>query len=1076
MNFLGGAIKRSRATMCMMLLIVIAGLASRSMMTIEASPNPSVPIVIINIFQDGISPEDGARLLVRPMEQELRSLESLKEIKAVSRESFAYLIVEFDAQVNVKQAVEDVRAAVDRAKSKLPLDAEEPVVSEVSANDVPTIVVTIAGDVGERVLYRTALQLRNAIESSPDVLEANLAGHREEVVEASIDPLQLEHYGITSSELYNAVQANNILVPAGKLDTGEGRFDVKVPSLIETREDVYSLPLRATADGAVTLGDIASVTRTFKDPSSYTTINGERGITIEVLKRNDANEIEVTSAVREVVAQLQANIPQGVTIGFLLDQSEFSEGMVSEMQGNILTAMMLVMIIVVAALGFRSGLLVGAGVPFSLLFSAIILLQLGYSFNFMVLFGMLLALGMLIDGAIVVTEYADRKMAEGLSSSEAYQLSVKRMMWPVFASTATTLAAFLPIMFWPGVAGEFMRYLPVTVFAVLVSSLLYALFFAPVLGALMGKNKMNPATVSYLTSLEKELPTKLGGLTGRYARFLSKIVHHPLSLFVFAFYLLIGIFVAFGRFNAGVEFFVETEEIMGTVTIRAQGNLAIDEARELVGQVEQIVLDVPGVKVAYTNVSPGAPASAGARTPEKDQVGLILVETYKPEEMGKSTREVYAEIRERTANLPGIYVNALAMEGGPPVGKPIQIQLRGSDRETLIEVTRQLRQDVEDNFSGLRDVTDTTPLPGIEWNMEVDRVLAAQLGANVLEVGRAVQLVTNGIKVGEYRPDDADEEVDIRIRFPASERRLEILDQLKVNTSNGPVAVSTFVKRVAKSRIDKIDRIGGKEYTMVLSDVDEDVVVDRKLKEIQEWLKANPVDPTIELTYRGANEEQEKSFAFLTVAFGLALFLMFILLVTQFNSIYQAFLTLSSVILSTAGVFLGLMLTQSTFSVIMTGVGIVALAGIVVNNNIVLIDTFNHIRSTQFKYTIKEAAILAATQRLRPVFLTTATTILGLMPLALGVSVDLSGQSIIQGGVVGSFWVALASAIVYGLIFSTILTLVITPALLVLPSEAGLVFTRYITRPIARYREGVCPTSERSVESDTVHLGEQKEV
>lgn len=1051
MSIVGWAIKRSRATLCMMILIVFAGVGARLSMTIEAFPKPSVPLAIVLLYQDGISPEDGARLLVRPMEQELRSLDALKEIRSVSRESSSYLIVRFEADVDVKQALIDVRAAVDRGKSELPRDAEEPVVEEVSANDVPTIVVAVAGDVGERVIYQSAQRIRQNIEAIPSVLEANLAGHREEVLEAIVEPARLEFYGITSAELYNSVRSNNILVPAGKLDTGEGRFNIKVPSLIETRNDVYQLPLRATQDSVVTLGDIAKVTRTFKDPSEYTSIDGQRAITINILKRNEANEIDVTQAVRKVVDEMKLTLPAGVEVSYFLDQSEFSVSMISEMQGNILTAMMLVMIIVIAALGFRSSILVGAGIPFSLLFSVIILQQLGFTFNFMVLFGMLLALGMLIDGAIVITEFADRKMAEGLSSSEAYKLSVKRMVWPVFASTSTTLAAFLPIMFWPGVAGEFMRYLPVTVFSVLVGSLLYALLFAPVMGALMGRNKMDTKTVEYLTRLENELPTRLSGLTGKYARFLSIIVHHPFALLMGTLYLMIGIFVAFSKFNAGFEFFVQNENIQGTVAVRAQGNLAVEESRLLVREVEKIVLTVPGVKVAYTTVSGGAPKAVGARAPEKDQVGLIIVETYKPEEMGRSTYDVYREIREKTADLPGIYVNATAAEGGPPIGKPIQIQLESMDREALIAATRLLRKNLEDKFEGLRDVTDTSPLPGIEWNMKVDRILAAQLGANVLEVGRAVQMVTNGVKIGEYRPSDAEDELDIRVRFPKRDRRLEVLDELKVNTNNGPVAISTFVQRIAKPRVDKIDRFNGSEYTRVLADVEEGVVADRKVKEVQAWLKEHPLDPSITVTFKGANEEQQKSFAFLGKAFLLALFLMFILLVTQYNSFYQAALTLSAVILSTAGVFLGLVITQSTFSVIMTGVGIVALAGIVVNNNIVLIDTFNFIRATQLKYTVKEAAIMAAAQRLRPVFLTTATTILGLMPLAMGVSVDLLGQSVVVGGVVGSFWVSLASAIVYGLIFSTVLTLVITPALLVLPSELGLLANKYIKRPVSLF-------------------------
>lgn len=1054
MGVVKAAIGRSRATISLMILIIIAGIASRSSMVIEASPNPSVPIVLVMLYQDGISPEDGARLLVRPMEKELRSLEGLKEVRSTSRETVSYIIVEFEADIDVDQAINDVRAAVDRGKSELPTEAEEPVVNEVSADDAPTIVVTVSGEVQERVLFTTAQTLKRQIESLPSVLEAEMKGHREEQVEAVIDPARLQHYGITSTEIYNAVTSNNVLVPAGQLDTGEGRFAVKVPSLIETRDDVYQLPLRASEDAAIMLGDIAEVSRNFKDPYQYSTVNGERAITIDVKKRNEANDIAVTQAVRAMVEELKEQLPVGVTIDFLMDQSDFSIGMINEMQGNILTAMALVMVIIVGALGFRSGILVGAGIPFSLLFSAIILNILGYSFNFMVLFGMLLALGMLIDGAIVITEFADRKMAEGLPSREAYQLSVKRMLWPVVASTATTLAAFLPIMFWPGVAGEFMRYLPVTVFAVLVGSLLYALLFAPVLGALFGKNTMDKKDVEYLQAIEQEVPTHLTGITGKYAKILAYVIHKPFLIFAIAFYLLVGIFLAFGKFNAGVEFFVKTEQILGTVAVRAQGNLAVEEARKIVSEVEKIVLQVDGVKVVYSVASPGAPQQFGPRSPEKDQIGLMLVETYKPEELGRSTHDVYAEIREKTSDFPGIYVNAVAMEGGPPVGKPIQIQLTALNGDLLLEKTRYLRQQLENEVEGLRDVTDTTPLPGIEWNIEVDRVLATQLGANVLEVGRAVQLVTNGIKIGEYRPDDADDEVDIRVRYPESYRGIQMLDTLKVNTINGPVAASTFVKLVPKQKVDKVQRVDGKQYTLVLADVEEGVLADSKVKEVTKWLDDNPLGKEIGVEFRGANEEQEKSFSFLAVAFSLAIFLMLILLIAQYNSFYQAFLTIFAVVLSTAGVFLGLTLSQSTFSVIMTGVGIVALAGIVVNNNIVLIDTFNYIRAHQIQYTAKEAAVMAAVQRLRPIFLTSATTILGLLPLAYGLSIDLVNRSIIHGGVVGSFWMALASAIVYGLVFSTLLTLVFTPCMLVIPSEVHRLYAKYLKRPTKVYREG----------------------
>jgi len=394
---------------------------------------------------------------------------------------------------------------------------------------------------------------------------------------------------------------------------------------------------------------------------------------------------------------------------------------------------------------------------------------------------------------------------------------------------------------------------------------------------------------------------------------------------------------------------------------------------------------------------------------------------------------VIADMNKATEDMPGIFVNVKALENGPPVGKPIQIQLESHNLEKLLASTHIVRDYLLGEVEGLRDVTDSAPLPGIEWQMLVDRGLAAQLGANVVEVGRAVQLVTSGVKVGEYRPNDADDEVDIRVRFPQTARGLSELDRLRINTTNGPVAISSFVKRTAKPKVDKVQRVDGVQIMTVSADVELGVLADDKVTEVSAWLEGAGIDPEVKVIFRGSNEEQSKSQEFLSVAFSLALFLMFVLLVTQFNSFYQGFLILSAVIMSTAGVVLGLLITQATFSTILTGVGIVALAGIVVNNNIVLIDTFNYVRLHEKDLSAAEAAVKAAAQRLRPVFLTTVTTILGLLPIAMNLSVDIVGRSIVEGGSIASNWKPLASAIVHGLAFSTVLTLIVTPVMLVLP-------------------------------------------
>ncbi|MFA0811223.1 efflux RND transporter permease subunit [Microbulbifer epialgicus] len=1034
MKLLQNAIERNRSTLCLMLLIVLVGLVARGAMTIESSPEVNPPFVMVQVTHEGISPEDGVRLLVRPLEQEIRAVEGVVEVIAVARESLAYIVVEFDTAIDVDDAVDDIRNAVERARAELPRDAEEPMVEEASAQPFPTIVVTLSGEkVSERVLLSSAQLLKRKIENISDVLSADLHGNREEVVEAIIDPVRLEHYQVTSTELINAVLGNNLLIPAGELDTDRGRFSVKVPGLIETAQDVYEIPLKKSADGVVTLGDVTDIRRTFKDAVSYTSINGRPGLAVNVEKRNDASSVNVADRVRAVVQEELDTLPQGVEVEFVFDQSNFARDMVSEMQGNILTAMLLVMIIVVAALGFRSGILVGLGVPFSLLFGSIITWYLGYSFNFMVMFGMLLALGMLIDGSIVITEFADRKMAEGLSARNAYIASVGRMFWPVVASTATTLAAFLPIMLWPGVVGDFMRYLPVTVFAVLAGSLLYALFFAPVLGALFGKSKLTASTRDHLKQLEEGQPTLLPGITGYYARILAFALRRPGAAFATTIVVLVAIFIAFGRYGAGVEFFTETEEQYGNVEIRAQGNLSMAEKKDLVAKVEQAVLGVPEVRVAHTTIGSGGISGNSDRAP--DQIANMLVELLPAEERERRSREIFADIRLRTAKFAGIKVTANVMEGGPPVGKDIVLELRGQNYEKLLSETWRLHRAMENEFTGLRDIVNTAPLPGIQWEVQVDRAKAALYGADLTEVGRAVQLITNGVRVAEYRPDDTDEEVDIRIRYPQSARGIAALDELKVNTAKGTVPISSFVHTEAMPKVDKIERIDGVTRMQVKADAEEGVLPDDKVKEIRAWLEKNPVDPSVELLFRGADEEQSESFQFLGVAFLLSLFLMFILLVTQFNSFYQSLLILSSVIMSTIGVMLGLLITKSTFSVIMTGVGIVALAGIVVNNNIVLIDTYNFVRKSEPGLSIAQAALKASTQRLRPVFLTTTTTILGLLPLALGVSVDMVGRNVVVDGVIASFWIKLASAIVYGLSFSTLLTLLVTPVMLVLPGH-----------------------------------------
>ena len=1033
MNFFRFIVNHTRATLSIMLLILVAGAMSRVSMPVEMAPNVTLPVVMVMVRHDGISPEDGARLLVRPIEKELKTLDGIEEIKATARESMVIVTAEFESSENIKNAVADVREAVDRAKAEFPLDTKEPIVNELSPSPEPTIIITFSGEnVTERELYSATKYYQRQLEMLPNVLTAGISGHRDEVVDVVIDPSRLEQYGLRINEIIQAVRVNNLLIPAGEMDAAQGRFGIKVPALIETAADIRTLPIRNNSDGAITLGDVADVRRTFKDPNGYSILNGKKTIALDVRKRITANEIRTVEAVRETVAQSRDLFSADMEIGYTFDSSLMTNDMISELQGNIITAMCLVLILVVATLGVKSGLLVGFGIPFCLLGALIVVNSLGYSFNFMVMFGLLLSLGMLIDGAIVVVEFASTKAAAGLSTRDAYISAVQRMAVPVIASTGTTLAAFLPLLFWPGVSGDFMSYLPITVFAVLGWSLMYALIFAPTLGIALARRRGKRKKLPEDHQSEESAKTLFQPLIDVYLKALNPIIKSPIKFILASMLVIVGIFFAYGKFNGGQDFFAQIESQYGMLEVRAQGNLSIDEQREITLKVHEIVSEIEGVNNLYGYSSNDSSVVYGTDV-SRDQISSFLVELFPREQREKGSDVVFAAIRERMSGLPGIYATGQEMETGPPTGKDIQIQVSSSDRQALYKTVSKVRQWIDGNVEGIRNLQDTLPLAGIQWEVEVDRARAAMLGVNVADVGNMVQMVTGGIVIGEFRPDDADGEIEIRLRYPKQDRQLTTIDNLNVNTPNGPVSISSFSQRVAKPRVDAIQRYDMLETVLILGNSKDGYLADNQTNEIGAWIDQQDFGSSVKIRFRGANEEQANAAAFLSTAFSLAMSLMMIMLVMQFNSFYQAGLILFSVVLSTAGVLLGLIASQATFSTVLTGVGIVALAGIVVNNNIVLIDTYNYLRRNNSLLTSSEAVLAAAKSRFRPVMLTTVTTIVGLLPLANGISIDIVHRSYTVGGMVASWWQPLASAIVNGLAFSTILTLLLTPAMLLIP-------------------------------------------
>ena len=1004
------AISHSRLTLATLLFLLVAGLSAYLTIPKEAEPDIKVPLVYVNVTQRGISPEDAERLILRPLETQLKSVANIKEMRSSAYEGGGNVVVEFEAGFDANRALADVRAKVDDAKRDLPRDADQPQVREVNLSLFPVLVVALGGDVPERTLLRMARNAKTAIEQLPGVLSAELRGARDEVVEIIAEPMLLKSYGLSLEDLVRSFSAGNSLIAAGAVESASGRFAVKVPALIETAPDILKYPVAATGSAAVTLGDVAEVRPTFKDATSITRVNGKPSIAIEVSKRTGANLIETVDATKAVVSELKKTWPGTVEVAFTQDKSKTIRSMLHELQNSVITAVLLVIVIMLLVLGGRASLFIGIAIPASFL-SGILGLQLaGLTVNIVVLFSLILAVGMLVDDAIIVSEFAERRMAEGMDPKAAYSLAAKRMAGPVIAATLTRVAAFSPLMFWPGIVGQFMKYMPLTLIATLSASLVVALFFTPTLGALLGKAS---AAAHDERAAER----------GLYMRTVRLAVHHPLATLALTIALLVGVVQAYGRFGHGVEFFPNVEPDYGLVQVRARGNLSITEKDRLVRTVEERLLGMKELSTVYARAGEG---QRGSNEVTEDTVGTIQFESVDWRER-RPASAIMDEIRDKTKDIPGVVIEVTKPKAGPATGKPVTVQIASFDPDNLFPAARKAAEVLRAR-PDTRDVDDGLPLPGIDWRLEVDKAEAAKYGASPTTVGMAVQLVTNGVKVTEYRPNETDKQVDVLVRFPEDRRSLDQIDELRVNTPAGAVPIGNFVARVPAQKVGLINRVGGQRVVTVTSNVAEGVQSAEVQQGVAQALARADLGPGVTFKMKGEDEERAKAGAFLMKAFGAAIFLIFAILLAQFNRFTSVLLTLSAVVLSTIGVLIGLMVMGQSFGVVMTGIGIIANAGVIVNNNIVLIDTYDRLRSEGVN--AYDAILETCRERARPVVLTAVTAVLGVLAIAFGINLDFVHRSIDMGAPSTQWWIHLSTAIVFGLGFATVLTLVVTPAML----------------------------------------------
>lgn len=1013
MNPVGIAIRNARLTLSILAFFVVAGTLSYLSIPKEAEPDVPIPVVYVSLAYQGISPEDSERLLLRPVETQLKDLKGLDEMRSAAFLGGGYVLVEFQPDVVMADAIEDVRAKVSDAKRDLPEGAEEPIITEVNVSEFPVLVVTLAGDVTERALTRAARDLRDQIEDVTGVLEADLQGARDDLVEVVVDPVKLTSYNMQLGQLIQRIQASNSLVAAGQIEGREGQYPVKVPSLIETVEDVADLPVVASDNAVVRAKDLASVRSTFKDAETVTRLNGKPAIAIEVKKRVGANLLQTIEGVKTVANRFADRMPEGTIVSFSQDKSTMVRDLLDQLQNHVLIAVILVFIVILYVLSGRASLLIGLAIPASFLMGIFMLAMAGYTVNMVVLFSLILAVGMLVDDAIIVTEFAERRMSEGMPRKEAFQLASTRMAGPVIAATMTRIAAFSPLLFWPGIVGEFMKYLPITLIVTLAASMVYALIFTPTIGAMFAKAHPAPEQTS----------------DGAYMRLVGKAIAYPKTVLVLAVGLLIGVLYGYSQYGAGVEFFPSVEPEYGLMYVHARGNMSLEEEDRLVRQAEDRLIKWPGIESVYTRV--GNPRGTGAGTEIGEDVIGILQYEFIDWRQRKPASDILNDLRGAMADLPGIEVEVRVPEAGPPTGKPIQAQLSAANPDGLEETARKVAARVS-RIPGVIDVSDGLPPPGVEWALDVDRAKAAQYGISPASVGTVVQLVTNGLKLSDYRPAGVDDAVDIRLRLPENRRTLATLSQLRIETPRGSVPISNFVTRKAEPRVGILNRIDGERTIAVTANVASGYQVAAVQDQVASALDGMNLGK-VQWKLAGSNEESDEASAFLTKAFGAAIFLIFVVLLAQFNKFTSVFLVLMTVVMSTIGVFLGLLLTGQPFGIVMSGIGVIALAGVVVNNNIVLIDTYDRLRQEGMNK--REAILQTCRERARPVVLTAVSAILGVLPIAFGLGLELFSHEVTIGAPSTQWWVSLSSAIVYGLSFATVLTLIVTPAAL-------MVFTR----------------------------------
>jgi len=1014
------AIKNRTTVAVLGLLIILMGGYSYLTLPREAAPDIPIPFILVTTIYEGVSPEDVETSVTMKIEKELNGIRGVEEITSSSAEGMSLISVEFTPDVPSDVALQRVRDRVDIAKAELPFDAEEPVITEINFAEMPIMLISLAGEVSPIQLKEVADDVQDALEAVPGVLKVDMAGDLEPEIRLEFNPDRVASFNLTIPEILALIPSENVNISAGGLETKGTKFNVRIPAEFVTPEEVDHLLLTVRDGKPIYLSDVASVNYMFKDRTSYSRLDGVPNITLSIVKRVGANAVDVSDYVKAVISKAQQQAQGMLKFDITFDMSKMVRNMVADLENNIFSALVLVTAVLLLFLGGRPSSIVAMIIPLSMLITFFLVQMLGYTLNMIVLFSLVLVLGMLVDNAIVIVENIFRHLQLGYSRTEAAILGARQVAWPVTTSTFTTVCAFLPMIFWPGLMGDFMKYLPITLTLGLLASLFVGLVINPTICSVWaGRAPTQRQTDHWF-------------IRG-YSRFLHAGLNNPgLTLFL-AFCLLVGLATLYGKIGKGTEFFPDGDPSRAVINIRAPQGTNIHQTDEIARLIEERVQPYkPWIEHIVTNV--GSAGSAGeflmASTGGPHLANITLV-FYDYVDRERPSVEIVAEVRKAVADIAGAEIQVEKEEMGPPTGAPVSVRIVGENFKILERLSEQAKRMISDvpNLVNLRsDLEAARP----ELAFTVDRRVAMLLGVNTATVGNFIKMAIFGTKVGTYR--QFNDEYDITVRLPVEDRiNIDDLYRLQVpNVTGEAIMLNSLGKFEYQGGFGTINRVDQKRVVTLTADAEGRLSTD-VLSDVQKRLEKFELPPGYEIKYAGEKEEQDKAQAFLSKAFGIALLLVTMVLVIQFNSLMIPLIIMTTVVLSLIGALTGLLICNLPFGIIMTGIGVISLAGVVVNNAIVLLA---YTRQLQQKgLDLISAAAEAGVTRLRPVMLTALTTITGLIPMAVGISFDVHTFTWATRSESTQWWRNMAVVVIFGLAFATMLTLVVVPSLYVMLSR-----------------------------------------